>query len=87
MLLNDVSRTPGATIRLTAVALGVGLADRLLRFPCVMTADGARAVPPTAGALQVLLLAPSALAEQLGVGVRLAADHLAQSEAAQTVLT
>ena len=87
VLLNDVSRTPEATIRLTAVALGVGLADRLLRFPCVMTADGARVAPPTAGSLQALLLAPSALAEQLGVGVRLAADHLVQSEAAQTVLT
>jgi hypothetical protein len=87
VLINDVSRTPEATIRLTAVALGVGLADRLLRFPCVMTADGARAVPPTAGSLQALLLAPSALAEQLGVGVRLAADHLVHSEAAQTVLT
>ena len=65
VLLNDVSCTPEATIRLTAVALGVGLADRLLRFPCVMTADGARVVPPTAGSLRALLLAPSALAEQL----------------------
>jgi hypothetical protein len=87
VLLDDVSRAPEATIRLMAVALGAGLSDRLLQFPCVMTAAGARVVPPTAGSLQALLLAPSALAEQLGVGVRLAADHLVQSEAAQTVLT
>lgn len=85
-LLEMASRTPAATIRLAAVALQAGLSERLARLACVVTADGRHVVPPRAGSLQALLGATSPLAEQLGVGVRIAPGHLSEDDAAQTVL-
>jgi hypothetical protein len=85
-LLDDFSRATSATIRLAAVALHAGLGDQLARLHCVVTADGQHVIPPKVGSLRALLLATSPLAEQLGVGVRVAEDHLAETEAAETVL-
>lgn len=85
-LLGDESRTPAATITLTSVALSEGFADELAGLRCVVAADGAHAVPPTAESLWGLVVTRSPLAEQLGIGMRLAEEHLAETEAARTVL-
>ena len=85
-LLDDPGRSAEATIRLTAVALHEGLAARLAVLPCVSTSEGRRIVPPTADSVQALMVQRSHLAEQLGMGVSLAPEHLAETEAATTVL-
>lgn len=85
-LIDDPARGAEATIRLTAVALDAGRADRLLSLACVMTDDGNGVPPPMTGSLHVLLVAPSTLARQLGIGVRLAEAHLAETESAERVL-
>ncbi|MFD7656800.1 sacsin N-terminal ATP-binding-like domain-containing protein, partial [Actinosynnema sp. NPDC059797] len=86
ILLSDPDRTPTATIRLTAAALDARLADELAELPCVVTATGDRLVPPEPKSLRVLLATGSPLAEQVGMGVRLASEHLAEDVPARTVL-
>jgi hypothetical protein len=86
VLLNDANRNAAASIRLTAAGLRAGLAARLTQLACVVTAKGDHVMPPTAGSLHVLLVGSSPLAEQLGVGVRLADDYLADSQPAEAVL-
>jgi len=85
-LLNRPGRSPKATISLTAVGLDVGLAGKLAALPCVVTAAGEHIIPPAAESLQALLVTTSPLAEQLGVGVRLAGEHLDPSDDPQSVL-
>lgn len=85
-LLDDPDRSVAATISLAAVALHEGLAARLAVLPCVSTSDGRRIVPPAADSVQALMVERSRLAEQLGMGVSLAAEHLAETEAATMVL-
>lgn len=86
-LLSRVGRSPGATISLTAVGLNAGCAGKLASLPCVVTATGEHIIPPTAESLQALLVTASPLAEQLGVGIRLADEHLDASDDAKSVLT
>jgi hypothetical protein len=85
-LLEDPARSVVATIELAAVALHQGLSARLTDLPCVTTSDGRRIVPPTAESVEVITVTQSRLADQLGVGVVLAPEHLAATEAARTVL-
>jgi len=86
-LLNDGERSPAATISLTAVGLGAGLAGKMTRLACVVTAAGAHVFPPAVGSLQALLITASPLAEQLGLGVRLADEYLGSSDDAVSVLS
>lgn len=86
-LFGDPRRSVDATIALTAVALGHGLATKLAALPCVSTSDGRRIVPPTPESVQMLTANRSRLAEQLGMSVGLAPEHLAEAEAAKAVLT
>ncbi|GAA1570107.1 hypothetical protein GCM10009827_109930 [Dactylosporangium maewongense] len=85
-LLRDADRDVSANIELVAVALDNGLASWLAGLPCVSTSDGRRIAPPTAESVQALMVARSGLAEQLGMGVGLADEHLADTDAARTVL-
>lgn len=85
-LLEDLTRGVVATIELAAVALRQGLSSRLAALPYVTTAEGRRIVPPRAESVEVLTVTRSRLADQLGVGVGLAPEHLAATEAARTVL-
>lgn len=85
-LFDDAGRRVDATIALAAVALDEGLATRLATLPCVSTSDGRRVIPPTAESVQALMVTHSRLAEQIGMGVALATEHLAGTDAAQTVL-
>ena len=85
-LLRNTDRAPAATIRLAAAGLEADLADRLATLPCVVTATGKHLLPPAAGSLQALLATRSPLAEQLGIGLPLAAEHLAELSPAQTML-
>ena len=85
-LLEDLTRSVVATIELAAVALHQGLSARLADLPCVTTSEGRRIVPPTAAAVEVLTVTQSRLADQLGVGVGLAPEHLAATDPARTVL-
>ena len=85
-LLGDPSRSVEATIALTAVGLDKGLAEQLADLPCVSTSDGERIIPPAAASVQALMLQRSRLAEQLGMGVGLAPEHVAETDAASRVL-
>jgi hypothetical protein len=85
-LLHDRNRSVKATIALTAVALDAGLAEQLANLPCVSTSDGQRIVPPAADSVQALMLQRSRLAEQLGMGVGLAPEHLAETDSATKVI-
>ncbi|MGH9128835.1 MAG: sacsin N-terminal ATP-binding-like domain-containing protein [Acidimicrobiales bacterium] len=85
-LLDNPNRSVETTIALTAVALDEGLAAQLAGLPCVSTSDGLRIVPPTADSVQALMLQRSRLAEQLGMGVGLAPEHLAETDPAKSVL-
>jgi hypothetical protein len=85
-LLGDTNRTPAATIKLTAVALTAGLQERVAWLPCVVTSDGAHIVPPRRWSASGLMVVTSPLADALGLGIRLADDHLADDEAARAVM-
>ncbi|HUZ54038.1 MAG TPA: hypothetical protein VMU94_16120 [Streptosporangiaceae bacterium] len=85
-LLNHVSRSPGATVSLTAAGLDAGLAAELAGLPCVVTAAAQHVVPPMAESLQGLIVTASPLAEKLGIGVRLAPEYLADIDDARSVL-
>lgn len=85
-LLEDRTRSVVATIALAAAALDHGLSARLADLPFVTTSEGRRIVPPTAESVEVLTVSQSRLADQLGVGVGLAPEHLAATGAARTVL-
>jgi hypothetical protein len=86
VLLDDPDRSTGATIALAAVALKEGLAKQLAALPWVSTSDGRRVIPPTVGSVQALIVTRARLAEQLGMGVSLAAEHLTGTDAAMIVL-
>lgn len=86
-LVQNAARSPEATIALTAVALNAGLADEVAELACVVTATGTHVVPPRKESLQPLMVTASPLAEQLGMGVGLAEEHLAETPDAQAVLT
>lgn len=85
-LVEDAGRSPQAAIALTAVALNAGLADEVAELACAVTATGAHIVPPTEESLHALMLTASPLAEQLGMGVGLAEEHLAETSHAPVVL-
>ena len=85
-LLNRTGRSPAATISLTAVGLDAGLAENLAALPCVVTAAGEHIIPPTAQSIRALLATASPLAEQLGMGIRIADEHLNSGDDAQSVL-
>src|SRR5262249_17867473 len=85
-LLGDTNRTPAATIKLTAVALSAGLKERVAQLPCVVTSDGEHVVPPEPWSASGLLVVTSPLADVLGLGIRLADDHLTDSEGAGAVV-
>jgi hypothetical protein len=85
-LLDDSSRSVVATVTLVALALKEGLASTLNSIPCVSTVGGQRVTPPTADSARVLMEIPSGLAEQLGMGLSLAPEHLAKTDAAIAVL-
>jgi len=85
-LLSDPIRSVVATIELAAAALDNGLSARLAELPFVTTSEGRRIMPPTAESVEVLTVTRSRLADQLGVAVGLAPEHLAATDAARTVL-
>jgi hypothetical protein len=85
-LLDNSDRSIDSTIALAAVALEQGLAVKLASLPCVSTSEGRRVVPPTAGSVPALMVTRSRLAEQLGIGVGLAREHLVETDSATTVL-
>lgn len=85
-LVEDAGRSPKAAIALAAVALNADLADEVAEMACVVTATSAHIVPPTEESLQALMVTASPLAEQLGIGVGLAEEHLAETSDAQVVL-
>ena len=85
-LLQDPQRSVAATIELAAAALEHGLSTQLVDLPFVTTSEGRRIAPPTAGSVEVLTVSQSRLADQLGMGVGLAPEHLAATEPARTVL-
>lgn len=85
-LLGHTTRGIGATIALTAVALSENLEHLLAEMPCVVLSDGTHVVPPSRGSLAPLMTIGSPLAEQLGIGVRLAGAYLAESDDANAVL-
>jgi hypothetical protein len=87
ILLRNLDRAPAATIRLTAAGLEADLANQLATLPCVVSTTGQHLLPPGTGLLHSLLTTESPLAEQLGIGIRLAADHLADVAPARMVLT
>lgn len=86
-LLSRPGRPATATISLTAVGLGAGLDAKLALLPCVVTSAGNRVIPPAAGSVKALLASESPLAEELGVGMRLANEHLTTRDDAQEVLS
>ena len=85
-LLQDPERGVAATIELAAAALDHGLSAQLSDLPFITTSEGRRIVPPTAGSVELLTVSQSRLADQLGMGVGLAPEHLAATEPARTVL-
>jgi hypothetical protein len=85
-LLNRTDRSPAATISLTAVGLAAGLAGKLAALPCVVSAAGEHIIPPAEQSLQVLLAVASPLAEQLGVGIPIAREHLDSGDDAESVM-
>jgi hypothetical protein len=85
-LLGAPERSVDSTIALAAVALQQGLREKLAGLPCVSTSDGRRVVPPTAGSVHALMVTRSTLAEELGIGVGVAPEHLVETAAATTVL-
>lgn len=68
------------------MALNAGLADEVAEMACVVTATGTHIVPPTEESLQALMVTASPLAEQFGMGVGLAEEHLAEASDARSVL-
>jgi hypothetical protein len=86
-LLQDTTPSPSATVALAAAGIDAGLDHRLAALPWVVTASGERITPPTGVSLDGLVLTASALAERLGVGVRLHDAHRSDSDAATRVLT
>lgn len=86
-LLRDTARSPSATVALAAAGIDASQGHLLAALPCVVTASGERITPPEGDSLDGLVLTASALAEHLGVGVRLHDAHQSGSDAAATVLT
>jgi hypothetical protein len=86
-LLSRPGRSATATISLTAAGLSAGLDAKLALLPCVVTSAGNRVIPPAAGSVEALLTSGSPLAEELGVGTRLANEHLSTRDDAQQVLS
>lgn len=84
-LLADSARGVDATIALTAVALCEDLDHLLIEWPCIVVSDGGHVVPPACDSLEPLMTIESPLAKQLGIGVSLAEEYLAESDDARTV--
>lgn len=85
-LFSRPGRPTEATISLAAAALAAGLEAKLALLPCVVTSSGDHVVPPATGSAQALLATGSPLAEELGLGTRLASEQLVAADDAQRVL-
>lgn len=85
-LFSRPGRSTEATISLAAASLAAGLEAKLARLPCVATSSGDHVVPPAARSPQALLATDSPLAEELGLGTRLASEHLGAGDDAKRVL-
>ena len=86
-LLIEPDRSIEATVALTAAAIQSGLGLKLAELKCVVTAGGERILPPGMSSLRALVLEPSQLAQQLGIGVLLHEAYLEDDDDSAEVLT
>ncbi len=84
-LVERPERGVRSCMKLVAAVLHVGLADRLGRLRCIVTAAGEHVVPPGTSGVDVLVRDVSGLASVLGIGVQLNAAYFADDPAPLTV--
>src|SRR5262249_43132848 len=85
-LVEDATRSPESTLRLTAVALNEGYVERLAALRCVVLADGDHIQPPTKAEPWAVAITETPLAKELGVERRLHQVYSRETDEARRLL-